>query len=91
MITKELVDRINFLARKQRSQGLNDDEKAEQKRLREQYLQGIREQVVGALESAGIQPKNKDHQEHHKKHQSNADQSCSCGHCHTHKSHPYKH
>lgn len=58
MITKELVDRINELARKQRSTGLNEEEKKEQHNLRQQYLQGIRAQVVDALDSAGIKPKN---------------------------------
>ncbi|MFZ5633872.1 MAG: DUF896 domain-containing protein [Bacillota bacterium] len=57
MITKELVDRINWLARKQRSEGLTDGEKAEQHALRLQYLQGIRAQVIDALDSAGYKPK----------------------------------
>lgn len=57
MITKELVDRINELARKQRSAGLTDDEKAEQAQLRAVYLAKIRAQVVDALESAGYKPK----------------------------------
>jgi len=57
MITKELVDRINELARKQRDTGLTDKEKEEQHNLRQQYLQAIRTQVVDALDSAGIKPK----------------------------------
>lgn len=57
MITKELVDKINLLARKQRSEGLTDDEKEEQHRLRQLYLQGIRSQVVDTLNSAGFKPK----------------------------------
>ena len=57
MITKELVDKINFLARKQRSEGLTDDEKEEQHRLRQLYLQGIRSQVVDTFNSMGLKPK----------------------------------
>lgn len=57
MITKELVDKINLLARKQRSEGLTDDEKEEQHRLRQLYLQGIRSQVVDTFNSMGLKPK----------------------------------
>jgi len=72
MITKELVDKINLLARKQRAEGLSDEEKEEQHRLRQLYLQGIRAQVVGALNSAGYKPK-----EGHKV-------ACSCPDCKGH-------
>ncbi|MCL6639506.1 MAG: DUF896 domain-containing protein [Firmicutes bacterium] len=58
MISKELIDRINFLARKQRDGGLTPEEKAEQKKLRELYLENIRSQVIEALESAGFTRKN---------------------------------
>lgn len=50
MITKELIDRINQLARKSRSTALSPDEKEEQSKLREQYLQGIRQQVRDSLQ-----------------------------------------
>ncbi len=77
MITKELVDRINYLARKQRDGGLNDDERYEQKKLRELYLEGIRSQLVDALDSMGIKPKKKTGR-HNMGHQS----GCGCNHCH---------
>ncbi len=51
MITKELLDRINFLARKKRSEGLSPEELSEQKKLYEIYLSGIRGQVVNLLDS----------------------------------------
>ncbi|MEG3070396.1 MAG: DUF896 domain-containing protein [Peptococcaceae bacterium] len=57
MITKELLERINALARKQRENGLTDEEKEEQSRLRQTYLAGIRSQVIGSLEAAGYKPK----------------------------------
>ena len=34
---REKIDRINFLARKQRGEGLTEEEKAEQKLLRDEY------------------------------------------------------
>ncbi|OPX88921.1 MAG: hypothetical protein A4E52_01148 [Pelotomaculum sp. PtaB.Bin013] len=70
MITKELVERINFLARKQRDGGLTPQEKEEQKELRERYLENIRRQVVDALESAGCKPKSDVH-----------DAACGCETC----------
>ncbi len=69
MITKELVDRINELARKQRNGVLTREEKAEQQKLRETYLANIRSQVVDTLESSGLRPS--------KKH----DGACGCEHC----------
>jgi len=51
VITKELVDRINFLARKQRFEGLSEAEKAEQQQVRQEYLKGIREQLKCTLDS----------------------------------------
>jgi hypothetical protein len=56
MITKEMVDRINWLARKQRTTGLSEEEKKEQHGLRQQYLQCIRSQVVDALDPASRKP-----------------------------------
>ena len=63
MITKELVDRINWLSRKQRSEGLTDEEKKEQFDLRELYLQGIRSQVTDSLKSMNLKPKPKHRKE----------------------------
>lgn len=41
MITDEMIARINELAAKQKTdEGLTDEEKAEQKELRQQYLKG---------------------------------------------------
>ncbi|NMC33847.1 MAG: DUF896 domain-containing protein [Veillonellaceae bacterium] len=68
MITKELIDRINELSRKQREFGLTDEETAEQAVLRRSYLDGIKSQVRQQLDSAQIPAK------------SHA-AGCSCG-CH---------
>ena len=58
MITKELIDRINWLARKQKTEGLTPDEKNEQYNLRRLYLKNIRAQITGQLDSMGCRPKN---------------------------------
>jgi uncharacterized protein YnzC (UPF0291/DUF896 family) len=54
MITKELITRINELARKQRTTGLTAAEKEEQQRLRAAYLADIRAQVKGMLDRVEI-------------------------------------
>lgn len=69
MITKELLQRINELARKQRSEGLTPDEKKEQQELRNLYLKDIRAQVVDTLEASGFKPGEKH------------DGACGCEHC----------
>ena len=54
MITRELINRINELSRKQRSVGLTDNERVEQQKLRRQYLDNIKEQVRGMLDNIEI-------------------------------------
>jgi uncharacterized protein YnzC (UPF0291/DUF896 family) len=51
VITDEMIARINELAAKSKTEeGLTKEEKNEQKKLREQYLQSIRENVRSQLE-----------------------------------------
>ena len=45
------LDRINELARKHKSEGLTEAEKAEQKKLREEYLADFRKTLRGQLEN----------------------------------------
>ena len=54
MITKELLDEINALARKQRSTGLTDEEKIRQNQLRKKYLAGFRENMKHILDRIEI-------------------------------------
>ena len=54
MITRELINRINKLSRKQRSVGLTEEERVEQQQLRRQYLDDIKEQVRGMLDNIEI-------------------------------------
>lgn len=48
---KEKLDRIGELSRKQRSVGLSEEEQAEQKALREEYLQSIRTNFRSILDN----------------------------------------
>ena len=54
MITKELIDEINTLARKQRSTGLTDEEKIRQNQLRKKYLAGFRQNLKNILDRVEI-------------------------------------
>lgn len=50
-ITKEMINRINELAAKKKSEGLTDEEKEEQKILYKDYLAAIRGQVRAKMEN----------------------------------------
>lgn len=51
MISRAVIDRINALARKQRTTGLSASEQAEQANLRRQYVEYIKEQVKAQLDA----------------------------------------
>ena len=48
---KSKIDRINELARKQKSEGLTDAEKAEQLALRREYIEAYKKSLVSQLEN----------------------------------------
>lgn len=48
------IDRINELARKSRTVELNDEEKAEQKALREEYVSAFRNNLRSTLDTLVI-------------------------------------
>ena len=82
MITKEMIDRINFLSRKSREESLSEEEKQEQAELRRKYIEHIKGQVRQQLESIEIVDKD----------------DCSCGghgkghtHSHDHGKHSHDH
>lgn len=53
---KEKIDRINALAKKQKTpEGLTPEEKAEQAALREEYIAGFRASMRGILDNTYIQ------------------------------------
>ena len=49
IMEKSKIDRINFLARKSKSEGLTEDEKAEQQALRDEYREGFRRNLTAQL------------------------------------------
>lgn len=51
MITTEKIDRINYLAKKAKENGLNDIEKKEQLKLRREYLENFRNNFKKQLDS----------------------------------------
>ena len=55
MITQEKIDRINFLARKSREEGLTEAEALEQKNLRAEYVAAFRKSLENTLDNTVIQ------------------------------------
>lgn len=54
MITQEQIDRINYLARKAKKDGLTESEALEQKVLRAEYVKAFRSSLESQLESTII-------------------------------------
>ena len=57
-MNQKRLDRINELARKQKTIGLTEAEKAEQKRLRAAYLADFRRNLRGQLETISFVRRN---------------------------------
>ena len=51
---KEQMDRINELAKKQKSVGLSEEEKKEQAELRKEYIENIRNSLRADLNNISI-------------------------------------
>ncbi len=49
MITQDKIDRINFLARKSKAEGLNEEEKEEQQKLRREYIDAYKASLHAQL------------------------------------------
>ncbi len=54
MITQEKIDRINFLARKSKSEGLTDKEKLEQEKLRREYIDAYKASLRAQLDNTVV-------------------------------------
>ena len=52
---EELIKRINELAKKAKTEGLNEEEKAEQAALRAQYIADFRNNFIGIMDNTYIQ------------------------------------
>ena len=55
MSMKETIDRINELYHKSQKEGLTDEEKAEQAKLRAEYIANIKANVRSQLDNISIQ------------------------------------
>ncbi len=51
MVSQKDIDRINFLARKSKGEGLTEGEKVEQAQLRKAYIEGFKSSLRSQLES----------------------------------------
>lgn len=55
MTMDETIKRINELYHKSQKEGLTEEEKAEQKELRQKYIESVRGNLRGQLENLSIQ------------------------------------
>lgn len=53
-MTQETIARINALAKKAKTEGLTDAEKAEQAALRREYIDSVKASLVGQLENTYV-------------------------------------
>ena len=53
-MTKEKIDRINFLARKKKKEGLTESELEEQAVLRREYIESYKQSLISQLENTYI-------------------------------------
>ncbi|MDE7444743.1 MAG: DUF896 domain-containing protein [Lachnospiraceae bacterium] len=55
MTMEETIKRINELYHKSQAEGLSEEERAEQKELRQKYIDSVKGNLRGQLESISIQ------------------------------------
>lgn len=53
-MNQEKIDRINELYRKSKNEGLTPAEKEEQAKLRQEYLQAVRNNIRGTLNNVSV-------------------------------------
>ena len=54
MITQEMIDRINELARKAKTEGLTEEEKTEQQKLRRAYIDAFKANLRAQLDAIKV-------------------------------------
>jgi len=54
MLSKEKLERLNFLARKKKSEGLSSEEASEQQVLRQEYLKNFKDSFRRQLDNIEI-------------------------------------
>ena len=54
MNMNEVIARINELARKAKTEGLNEEELAERDKLRRIYIDSVKANLVGSLENTSV-------------------------------------
>ncbi len=54
MVTQQMIDRINELAKKAKTVGLTDEETAERDKLRRAYIDGFKASLIGQLDNTYI-------------------------------------
>ena len=87
MLSKEKIDRINYLAKKKKEKSLTPGEEREQQILRKEYINAMKDQVKMTLDSTKfVDPEGKEilvkHSYKHK--------NCNCG-CGNGESKPHQH
>lgn len=53
-MTEDKIKRINELARKQKAEGLTDEEKEEQAKLRREYIEAYKRSLISQLENTYV-------------------------------------
>ena len=53
-MNEDKIKRINELARKQKAEGLTDEEKAEQAELRREYIESYKRSLIAQLENTYV-------------------------------------
>ena len=53
-MTEEKIKRINALAKKQKAEGLTEEEKAEQQKQRREYIDAYKRSLISQLENTYI-------------------------------------
>lgn len=54
MLSKDKIERINFLSKKSKKEGLTDEEITEQKKLRKEYLKSFRKSFKQRLDNIKV-------------------------------------